>query len=264
MTTPQTGPAALPPAGWYPDPQNPSLARWWDGQQWFAATMPATSLPVAPRRPPLGVGWRPTAIAAQVVFAVAVVADLAAGAISIWASRVIRGWYDDPASADLGLADTIDDLEIAVVVLQFALLLVGGILMIVWLYRAHASDRMNPAALRHGSGWAIGGWFVPVLALWRPYQMVRDVERGATSGMSSSPVVGLWWAGWLGSRVMYLVASAMMPEESAGSLEDLRRIADAYLVDAAAQGVDAIAAVLAIATVRSVTRRVLAAPASSR
>ncbi len=25
---------ALPPAGWYPDPQQPSLLRWWDGTNW--------------------------------------------------------------------------------------------------------------------------------------------------------------------------------------------------------------------------------------
>ncbi|MDC3729323.1 DUF4352 domain-containing protein [Rhodococcus sp. Rp3] len=31
----------LPPAGWYPDPQNPQLHRWWDGQKWTSPTRPA-------------------------------------------------------------------------------------------------------------------------------------------------------------------------------------------------------------------------------
>lgn len=26
--------------GWYPDQQDPSLVRWWDGQQWTSATLP--------------------------------------------------------------------------------------------------------------------------------------------------------------------------------------------------------------------------------
>ena len=32
---------ALPPAGWYPDPVTGAGHRWWDGQAWSAATMPA-------------------------------------------------------------------------------------------------------------------------------------------------------------------------------------------------------------------------------
>lgn len=139
-------------------------------------------------------------MATQVALAGAVVADLAGVAHSIWSSRVLRSWYDDPASADASLGETIDNVGLALILLQVGLLLVAGVLMIIWLYRAHASDRMNAAWLQHGSGWAIGGWFVPILNLWRPYQMVRDVERGATSGRSSSAVVGLWWAGWLGTR----------------------------------------------------------------
>ncbi len=27
----------LPPAGWYPDPSDPSSQRWWDGQRWTAS-----------------------------------------------------------------------------------------------------------------------------------------------------------------------------------------------------------------------------------
>lgn len=29
------------PANWYPDPQNPAMLRWWDGQQWTGHTQPA-------------------------------------------------------------------------------------------------------------------------------------------------------------------------------------------------------------------------------
>jgi len=36
-----------PPAGYYPDPQNPALERWWDGLAW-AASPEAPALNVAP------------------------------------------------------------------------------------------------------------------------------------------------------------------------------------------------------------------------
>jgi hypothetical protein len=32
-------------AGWYPDPAGGPSSRWWDGQQWTEATMPAVPVP---------------------------------------------------------------------------------------------------------------------------------------------------------------------------------------------------------------------------
>lgn len=35
----------LPPAGWHPDPENPSgSVRWWDGSQWTAHVQPVTPM----------------------------------------------------------------------------------------------------------------------------------------------------------------------------------------------------------------------------
>lgn len=48
--------------GWYPDPQNPTIVRYWDGQQWTSATQPNTLAgpaqfrPVMPPKKPLSTG----------------------------------------------------------------------------------------------------------------------------------------------------------------------------------------------------------------
>jgi resuscitation-promoting factor RpfB len=34
------------PQGWYPDPQQPELLRWWDGTQWTNQTQPALGVQV--------------------------------------------------------------------------------------------------------------------------------------------------------------------------------------------------------------------------
>lgn len=39
-----------PPAGWYADPQDPSLTRWWDGAAWTAATSPREPSSWGPER----------------------------------------------------------------------------------------------------------------------------------------------------------------------------------------------------------------------
>ncbi|MFW2383648.1 MAG: DUF2510 domain-containing protein [Acidimicrobiales bacterium] len=43
------GPASPPPPGWYPDPQTPSMLRWWDGGQWTNDIRPADL--AAPQQP---------------------------------------------------------------------------------------------------------------------------------------------------------------------------------------------------------------------
>ncbi|HEX3707698.1 MAG TPA: DUF2510 domain-containing protein [Mycobacteriales bacterium] len=43
MTEPQ-----LPPAGWYPDPQDAQQQRWWDGTTWSGHTAPAAATVTAP------------------------------------------------------------------------------------------------------------------------------------------------------------------------------------------------------------------------
>ena len=34
-------PSSTPPAGWYPDPTEPSVLRYWDGTQWTTDMQPA-------------------------------------------------------------------------------------------------------------------------------------------------------------------------------------------------------------------------------
>ena len=115
------------------------------------------------------------------------------------------------------------------------LFLVTAGLFITWLFRAHRSDRMYRAQLQHASGWAIGGWFVPILNLWRPAQMVLDVRRGASdTGWSPTALVLSWWWFLLVAGVLQRVANALAPSADAafGSyVEDVRRY---LVVDAAA------------------------------
>ncbi len=40
MTSPES---PTPPPAWYPDPQNPSVQRWWDGGQWTEYQRPAAA-----------------------------------------------------------------------------------------------------------------------------------------------------------------------------------------------------------------------------
>ncbi|MBW2278874.1 MAG: DUF4328 domain-containing protein, partial [Deltaproteobacteria bacterium] len=66
---------------------------------------------------------------------------------------------------------------------------------------------------RYAPGWAVGSWFVPIMNLFRPVQMMGDVFRiSASIRADSSPrgmpgLVQAWWAAWLLSAVLSMFAS---------------------------------------------------------
>lgn len=45
MTSDETPPASLPPAGWYPDPDQPQTQRYWTGSEWTDQRAPMAPKP---------------------------------------------------------------------------------------------------------------------------------------------------------------------------------------------------------------------------
>ncbi len=84
------------------------------------------------------------------------------------------------------------------------LLLLSAVVFIGWFFQAYKNlRRLGLQNLRHGNGWAIGAWLVPILSLVRPKQMTNDIWRGSERGAEVSngwrlvPVPSLlhWWWG---------------------------------------------------------------------
>jgi Domain of unknown function (DUF4328) len=100
---------------------------------------------------------------------------------------------------------------------------------LVWFHRAYTNlHALRTEALRFRAGWAVGGWFVPILNLVRPKQVMNDIWRGSDSGAPATndsawhraPVpalLQLWWApfltSWLVDRL--LAGSALLYEPTA-------------------------------------------------
>jgi hypothetical protein len=57
---------------------------------------------------------------------------------------------------------------------------------------------LNPT-YRHArsTAWVWLGWVVPVVSLWFPYQVVRDLRRSTIREASG---IGLWWGTWLAAN----------------------------------------------------------------
>ena len=259
-TTPSQAP--IPEPGWYADPQGGHGLRWWDGTTWTAATRPVPGSSGS-HRPSLGPGWGGLAVSLQVVLVVGVLVELTWVALDLWGWTLAEGWRQDASTVDPGAARRYDAVTLGGVVMLFVTYLAGGVLFITWLFRAHRSDRMQAEQLRHGSGWAIGGWFVPVLNLVRPIQMVLDLRRGA----AGSPAGGLpvaWWLTYLVSGVVTTVATFLLPDASTSDAAYLEVWQQSMAVDGAGSALAAASGVLAVLVVRSSTRMVEASPRGRR
>lgn len=80
-----------------------------------------------------------------------------------------------------------------------------------WLYRARQNVEAFVPWMPHkrGSVWAWLGWWVPIVSLWFPYQVVRDVLRAGRGQVGGVGFVGWWWAFWLLTSVTGSIAPTL-------------------------------------------------------
>jgi hypothetical protein len=191
--------------------------------------------------------------AALVLNVVAVVSDVSYQNLI---RRLVHG-------GDVSLADAqaADDRQFTIGDVQVALFALTALVFIVWFYRAYENLRpLGASDVRWGSGWAVGGWFVPFLNLVRPKQIANDIWRAsdpalppAEAGRPSGPVP--WWhhAWW----VLFL-AAGIFARVAAQTFDDARTLADradaaSYLIAGDALGI--VAAAAAIVVVFATTQR---------
>lgn len=120
--------------------------------------------------------------------------------------RIEAGEVIDPAVLDR------NDLREHVIGLLFlAVYLVCAIAFIRWFRRAYYNLHQLVSGLEESEGWAAGAWFVPLLNLYKPLRIMKElftrtadlVERGL--GRPVRPdmsILNLWWAGWVLSSIL--------------------------------------------------------------
>lgn len=110
--------------------------------------------------------------------------------------------------------EALDSLSLTLALLYVALGVVTAVTFFVWLWRARSNaERASTTPHRRARGWVLGGWFVPVVNFWFPYQVVADVYRAsAPNGSRGTPWLAWWWASWLVALVLDRVSSTAVKE----------------------------------------------------
>jgi hypothetical protein len=145
-----------------------------------------------------------------------------------------------------------DNRVIASAVVWLVVFVVTAIVWCVWQHRA----QRNAIALADGKleftpGWAVGWWFVPFANFVKPFQSVRELWKASHGGhkgrvVATWSVIGWWWGLWLGAGVLGRIFVRV------GSENDLSNFIRHDTWRIVANGVVAVAAILAILIVRSV------------
>jgi hypothetical protein len=145
---------------------------------------------------------------------VAVVSDLAEVSLL---NRAIDGEFISDSEFDNN-----DNRQAVIGVLQTILYIGTGIVFLRWMYIAHRNlPALGARDLRFSHRWGVISWFIPILNLFRPYQVTGEIVRGSNPGFAfddqtwkdASPpaVMGFWWAAWLASswlgRLLFRVRS---------------------------------------------------------
>jgi hypothetical protein len=150
-----------------------------------------------------------------------------------------------------------DAREMMLGLLGMALYFATGMAFLRWFHRAYTNLDHFGHHRAHGTSWAVAAWFVPIISLFRPYQMAceiwhaSDPEPHADSDfLSRPPLLRAWWTLWIVGLIVGQIAFRLSLQ--ADTVDSLRA---STMIQMVADVLDLLAAPVAIMVVREVTRR---------
>ena len=105
-------------------------------------------------------------------------------------------------------AATDNDLRQKIIgLIYLTVYVISGITFIRWFRRAYYNLHIKAESLSFTEGWAAGCWFVPIISLYRPNQIMKELYQETQSLLSkkdenyaqnlTTHFIGWWWALWI-------------------------------------------------------------------
>lgn len=147
-----------------------------------------------------GQGLSAPAGLATAAVVLAVVYTLYRIVLAVLAVPATEAWKDAAAQGLTYNQTEVLAYDIAAVLsvpLQIGMYVVGCL----WLQRSYriAVSVSPDYRMRRSVVWVWLGWWVPIVNLWFPFQVVEDVRKATLRGRSMIGAMGSWWTVWLGT-----------------------------------------------------------------
>ena len=121
-------------------------------------------------------------------------------------------------------AEANDNRETIIAVLYGIAFITSAVFFLRWFKTAYHNIRQKMPDMRYSEGWTIGAWFVPLLNLFRPYQIMREIYTQTRAffinkdceigGTLTLRYFDFWWALWIISNVLAQSAPHASGQES--------------------------------------------------
>jgi hypothetical protein len=146
-----------------------------------------------------------------------------------------------------------------VMISQGVMLILTAIAFVTWLYRARANLRaFGTRHLRYSRNWTVFGFLIPILNLFRPYQVTREVWQASDpsttdpfewKAIKTPRLLQAWWGTFISFSVLKLLGAWMM----LSSAYDPLRLQLAQVVDLSADLMAAISVTLVYFVIERIT-----------
>lgn len=99
-----------------------------------------------------------------------------------------------------------DNREQTIALIYLIVFIISAIFFIRWFRNSYRNLYARGVNLKHNESWTIWSWFVPILNIFRPYQMMKDMFEKSDQliklknpdyVLNKKSIVGVWWTIWL-------------------------------------------------------------------
>ena len=148
-------------------------------------------------------------------------------AAQTWRYILLNNALPDIRNADMEMIRASDMLIIVVMLAFWVIFILAIVFFIMWFRRAYYNlHQLSWHNARYTEGWAAGSWFVPIINLWWPYQIMVDIWKGTQNALrqrlgepQSTAIIGWWWGLHLILRFAELMTGVFSPPPNdAGSM----------------------------------------------